>query len=176
MNKHGKTVSLIAAVYHDNVIGVGNKLPRHIPGELRGFKKQTMGRDVIVGHRTFDSILQNTKGALLPGRHVIVLSSKSFPTRSRFTIARDPEDALRYARQSNEVFVAGGGKVYEAFLPFADRMYLTHVNATVENGQDKELVYFPKWNKEEWSVLPLGTYAATADCPALERVILERRV
>jgi dihydrofolate reductase len=120
-------ISLIAAVAQNGVIGAENRLPWRLPGDLAQFKSTTMGHVVIVGRRTFESI-----GRPLPGRRMIVLTHRDDLDLPGVRTARSVDEALALAAGEDEVFVAGGGEVYRAFMPRADRIYLTCVEANVE--------------------------------------------
>ncbi len=135
-------ISLIAAVLKNRVIGKKNKLPWHLPADFAHFKKLTMGHPVIMGKNTFLSI-----GKPLPNRTNIVLVNDGF-TAEGCLIARSLDDALALAKKSTggeEIFIIGGASVYAQFLPRANRLYLTFIDA----GFDGD-AYFPEWNKNEW--------------------------
>ncbi len=116
-------ISLIVAAAQNGVIGQQGKLPWYLPEDLRYFKSKTMGHCVVMGRKTYESI-----GRPLPGRINLLLSS-GLLSASGFTTVSTPEAAVSFARSvgESELFVAGGAKVYEAFLPMADRVYLTEV-------------------------------------------------
>jgi len=116
-------ISMIAALATGQVIGVDNRMPWHLPADLRHFKQVTLGKPVIMGRRTFESI-----GRPLPGRTNIVLTRDPHWQAAGVLVAHTPEQALELAGEADEVMVIGGGKVYEQFLPQAQRLYLTHVD------------------------------------------------
>jgi len=133
-------ISIIAALAKNRVIGKGNSLPWHLPADLKHFKDLTLGKPVIMGSRTFGSI-----GKALPGRTTIVLTDdKEFNALGCLT-AKSIEEALELVKDSTEVMVAGGASVYKQFLPLANRMYLTLVNAEIEGD-----FYFPEYKESEW--------------------------
>ena len=132
-------ISLIAALAADRVIGMENAMPWHLPADLAWFKRNTLDKPVIMGRKTFESI-----GRPLPGRHNIVLSSQP-SNDERVTWVASPEAAIAAAGDVEEVMVIGGGSIYSQFLPLAQRMYLTHVDAEV--GGD---TYFPDYEPDEW--------------------------
>lgn len=146
--KRGKILSLIVAMDKNGLIGIGNKLPWHIKGDLAYFKKMTMGKDVIVGRNTYQSLVEYTEGMLLPGRSLIVVSRSASRVKIRgVTIMRTMQSALDFARCNNEVFVAGGAQIYEQTIPYADRLYVTHVDVDV---RQRGACFFPQidrnWN------------------------------
>jgi len=144
-------VYLIAAVAANGVIGRDNTLPWHLPEDLKRFKALTSGHAVIMGRKTFDSIL-GMLGKPLPGRHNIVITrTATLPGRqsgwSNVTLAASLEQALAWAR-ADEVFVIGGAQIYALALPLAQRLYLTEVK-TEANGD----ACFPAIKAAEWREL-----------------------
>lgn len=135
----GKTITIIAAMGRNRAIGLDGEMPWHLPGELRHFKETTMGKAIVMGRKTWDSI-----GRPLPGRQNIVVTRNPDFSATGCDVAGSLEEALGLAR-SSEVMVIGGGQLYAAALPLADRMVLTEVDC--EPGAD---TWFPKWQKDEW--------------------------
>jgi len=134
-------VSIIVAIARNNVIGNGNKLPWHLPADFEYFKNVTKGHPVIMGVRTHLSI-----GKLLPGRKNIVLSDDpSFKLMEGAIMAKSFEEAFELARENDEAFIIGGANVYKQGLNYADRLYITEVQASVEGN-----VFFPEFDKNEW--------------------------
>lgn len=124
----------IVAVADNGVIGRDGEMPWHLPADLRHFKETTMDHPVIVGRVTYEGILE-TLGKPLPGRTMVVLTSRDLETPSSVVLARDAAEAIREAERAarerhdtDRVFVAGGGTVYEAFAPAIDRWIVTEVN------------------------------------------------
>ncbi|MCP9269114.1 type 3 dihydrofolate reductase [Xenorhabdus sp. XENO-1] len=133
-------ISLIAAMAMDRVIGMENAMPWTLPGDLAWFKRNTLGKPVVMGRVTYESI-----GRPLPGRLNIVISSQ--PARDdSATWVRTIEDALAAAGDVDEIMVMGGGKIYEQFIPLAHRMYLTHIDAEVIGD-----THFPDYAPDEWN-------------------------
>ena len=133
-------ISIIAAVDDEGVIGKDNKLPWHLPADLKWFKEKTLGKPVIMGRETCESIRRP-----LPGRRNIVLSRAWKMAPPGFELAHSAEDALRLAGSAPEVMVAGGAQVFEAFLPLAGRIYLTEVRHVFEGD-----TLFPKLDRSLW--------------------------
>ncbi|MBU3021147.1 type 3 dihydrofolate reductase [Aestuariibacter sp. A3R04] len=123
---------MIAAMANNRVIGADNDMPWHLPADLKHFKAVTLGKPVIMGRRTFASI-----GRLLPGRPNIIITRQQFHgLPDEAYVVASPEEAIEKAASlvngSDEVMIIGGGKIYSAFLPRADVLYLTHIDLTVE--------------------------------------------
>lgn len=134
-------ISLIAALAAKHVIGMENGMPWHLPADLAWFKRNTLNKPVIMGRKTFESI-----GYPLPGRHNILLSSRS-GSESGVTWVSSLDDALATAGSVEEVMVVGGGRIYSQFLACANRMYLTHIDAEV--GGD---THFPDYELYKWEI------------------------
>ena len=139
------TISMIAAMAHGRVIGADNDMPWHLPADLKHFKSVTMGKPVIMGRRTYESI-----GKALPGRPNIVISTKSHYILADAMVVHTIDDAMAAAAQYDEVMIIGGGSIYEALLPKADRLYLTFIDLNVDGD-----THFPdyqasaSWNEIE---------------------------
>jgi dihydrofolate reductase len=136
-------VSLIAAVAENRIIGRGDELPWRLPADMRHFKELTTGHTVIMGRRTFETLRQP-----LPNRRNVVVTRDREYRRTGAEIVHSIEGALSNARGDEEVFVAGGGEIYELALPHADRLYLTIVHAEFEGD-----TVFPDLNLEEWRLV-----------------------
>ena len=126
-------IVLIAAVAEKNrVIGKGLSLPWHIPEDLKHFKKHTLGHPLLMGRRTFESLIHQFGGPL-PKRRNIVLTSRGyiegFPDIETYTSVGEVMESLK---DEEVVFIGGGGKIYEHFLPLADRLELTLVEGDYE--------------------------------------------
>lgn len=148
-------VSLIVAAAENGTIGIENRLPWRLPEDLRYFKRVTMGKPVIMGRKTFESI-----GKPLPGRTNIVLSSQhdlSLP--EGVVLAHSVAQALQAAAQVQEVMIIGGEQIYQLFMPYATRLYLTEVQAVI-NGDARFL-----YNRNEWKLISTEQHFATDDNP-----------
>ncbi len=123
-------VAMIAAMANNRIIGADNAMPWHLPADLRHFKQTTMGKPVIMGRKTYQSI-----GKALPGRPNIVISRDSSFKPTDATVVPCPEDALDMAvtlpTRDEEIMVIGGGTIYHRFLPLAERLYLTFIDKDV---------------------------------------------
>ena len=133
-------ISIIAAVADNMVIGNKNSLPWNLPADLEYFKKNTLGKPVIMGDKTFESI-----GKVLPGRKNIILSfNKDYKVEGCITVV-SIEEALKEVGEDEEVMIAGGASIYKQFLPLANRLYLTFIHHNFKGD-----TYFPKFDISEW--------------------------
>lgn len=134
-------VSLVAAYDRNRVIGRDNALPWRLPADMRRFRTLTTGKPVIMGRRTFESI-----GEPLGDRVNIVLTRDQQFVAEGVRIAYSVEGALAMCREAEEVMVIGGGEVYSRFLPIADRLYLTEIDAEFDGD-----TYFPVFDAAKWA-------------------------
>lgn len=131
-------ISMIAAMANNRVIGNNNEMPWYLPADLKHFKSVTLGKPVIMGRNTYESI-----GKALPGRKNIVVTRNQAYSLSDAIVVNDCDSALRVAStESSEIMIMGGGKIYEAFLPKADQLFLTFINADIKGD-----TYFPDYLK-----------------------------
>lgn len=141
------SVNIIAAIGENGELGKNNDLLWHLPGDMKFFKETTMGKYVVMGRRTFESLPNS-----LPGRTMIVISSKKLDNYYDVICFSDPLDVLD-SFQNDDLFVIGGGSIYEQFLPFTNVMYLTEVMA-----HDYEAdTYFPKIIPNDWHIRELDS-------------------
>jgi dihydrofolate reductase len=136
-------ISIIAALGRNKVIGKNNKLPWKLPADLKHFKELTLGKPIIMGQKTFESI-----GKPLPGRTNIILSLDENFKPSGCIVAHSLQEALEATKGAKEVMIAGGASVYKQFLPLADRLYLTLIDADFEGD-----AYFPEFNWGDWEII-----------------------
>ncbi len=131
-------ISMIACVGENLELGKNNDLIWHLPNDLKYFKKTTLGKTVIMGRRTFESL-----PGVLPKRRNIVLQSSN-KNISGVEIFHDIKSILEAVQNEEEVFIIGGASVYRQFLEYASKLYLTEVKASFPDAT----VYFPEFNKE----------------------------
>ena len=145
-------VTLIVAMTDDGVIGVDGQLPWRLPEDLRRFKAATLGKPVVMGRKTFESI-----GRPLPQRHNIVLTRQIGLSLADAAVTVVPtlDAALQAAGDASEVMIIGGAEIYRLALPFAQRILLTRVHAEVRGD-----THFPRLDPEAWRVVSSETYAA----------------
>ncbi len=142
-------ISLIAAMDKNRLIGANNGLPWHLPADFQHFKQVTMGKPVIMGRKTFESI-----GRPLPGRKNIVISRSGFAADG-VTVVDSIEGALEQAGDVEEVMIIGGASFYQQMIDRADKMYLTRVNAECEGD-----AWFPVFSEQDWQVLTTRHFQA----------------
>ena len=128
-------ISMIVAMAHNRVIGLDNKMPWHLPADLQHFKKTTLGKPVIMGRKTYDSI-----GRALPGRLNIVVSRDETLAIAGVTCVTSVEQALLAAEGVEEVMIIGGATIYEHFLSVANCLYLTFIDLDTKGD-----TYFPDY-------------------------------
>lgn len=138
-------LSIIAALNENLVIGKDNKLPWHIPEDLKRFKKLTTGKTIIMGRKTFESL-----PGILPNRkHIIITGNMDYNyDNDNVEIVHNIDEILKYEDCKDEVFIIGGGKIYEEFLPHCKKLYLTKVHLK-QSGD----TYFPKFNMSDYKIL-----------------------
>lgn len=135
-------VTLIVAAADSGAIGRDNALPWHLPDDLKRFKQLTMGKPMIMGRKTFESI-----GKPLPGRHNIVVTRDTNYRRDGVTVVHDVAGAIRAAGDVPEVMVIGGAELFRLFLPLAGRVHLTRVHADIEGDVRWQELDGREWRK-----------------------------
>jgi dihydrofolate reductase len=138
------------AVADSGVIGRDNGLPWHLPDDLKRFKSLTLGKPIIMGRRTFDSI-----GRPLPGRQNIVMTRDTSYRHDGVTAVHDVDAAVRAAGDAAEIMVIGGAELFRLFLPRAGRVHLTRVHADVAGD-----VLWPALDQRQWQVVQRESHAA----------------
>jgi dihydrofolate reductase len=160
-------VAIVVAADEAGGIGLAGGLPWHLPEDLKRFKRLTLGKPVIMGRRTHESI-----GRALPGRHNLVVSRQPGLVLEGCTVAGSLQDALAAAGAVEEACVIGGAQLYREALPIADRLHLTRVHARVEAD-----TYLPDIDPAEWrEVAREGHPADARHAIAYSFVTLERSV
>lgn len=143
MNESQMRISMIAAMTTNRVIGKDNDMPWHLPDDLQFFKKNTLGKPVIMGRKTFESLGCRP----LPGRPNYVISRQTNLDYS-VPVFESMEKALQAVKADNpdEVVIMGGGQLYSQMMKQADRLYLTLIDANIDGD-----TFFPDWQQEgEW--------------------------
>jgi len=136
-------IALIAAMAQDRVIGLNNGMPWHLPADLKHFKRLTIGKSIVMGRKTFDSL-----GKPLPQRNNIVLTRNSDWQVDGVTVYHDIESVLKELSKQKEVMIIGGAHIYAQFLPHATDLYLTQIDLSVQGD-----TFFPEWNPQQWHLL-----------------------
>nr|WP_321240009.1 type 3 dihydrofolate reductase [uncultured Tolumonas sp.] len=136
-------ISLIVAMAENRVIGRGNQMPWHLPADLCHFKSVTLGKPVIMGRKTFESI-----GRPLPGRRNVVISRNLDWCAEGVESASSLDAALALVQDATEVMIIGGGQLYREALPLAQRLYLTHIELLVPDAD----TWFPDYSQYQWQL------------------------
>jgi dihydrofolate reductase len=134
-------MEIVVAVAENDVIGRRNELPWRLPADLRRFKALTLGKPVLMGRRTYESI-----GRALPGRLNLVLSRSAEFSPGDCTVVADLEQAREAAGPRREIMVIGGAQLYRQCLPSTSRIHLTLVHTRVKDGD----TFFDGWRGTEW--------------------------
>lgn len=127
MRNPGRHISIIAAMTRNRVIGKGNRIPWHLPGELQIFKKVTMGHHVVMGRKTYESL-----NRLLPGRSMVIVTRDPNYKVAGAIVVNSLKEAISACDFDDEIFIIGGAYLFKLALPLADRIYLTTVQAEIE--------------------------------------------
>lgn len=137
-------ISLLVAMGKNHVIGFENDMPWHLPEDLKYFKEKTTGHTIIMGRKTYDSI-----GRVLPNRRNVVLTRQKLDFPKEVEVIRDIKQIYQWnkANPDQELFVIGGGNLYNQVLPYADRMYITEIDENFEGD-----TFFPTFEANEWTL------------------------
>lgn len=141
-------ISIIVATDRNGLIGKGNQLPWRLPADLKRFKQVTMGKSIVMGRKTHQSI-----GRPLPGRSNIVVTRDPEYRAEGCTVVTSLNEALSAAGEVEEVMIIGGATLYEQALPQTDRIYLTQVHAELEGD-----TWFPELHKADWTVVEVSDH------------------
>jgi len=133
-------LAIIVAMDEQGLIGRDNDLPWKLSADLKYFRSITMGKPLVMGRNTHESI-----GRPLPGRKNIILTSDLNYQAEGCTVVHSLDEAIQECDDVEEVMVMGGASLYKQFLDRADRLYLTHVHASLEGD-----TWFPEWDKNHW--------------------------
>ena len=159
-------LSIVVAMAENRVIGKGNQLPWRLPADLRHFKTVTMGKPIVMGRKTHESI-----GRALPGRHNIVVTRQHGYRAEGCTVALSVDAALAACADAPEVMLIGGAQLYRELLPRSSTIYLTQVHAVIEGD-----AFFPEIDLAEWCESERSDYPADdKNEHAFSFVILQRR-
>lgn len=136
------SLSIIAAMDQNRLIGKNNKIPWSLPADLKYFKQTTMGSPVIMGRKTFESI-----GFSLPGRRNIIMTrDKNYSAEGCEVVHSQAEILNSFLDQEEEAFIIGGAEIYRLFLPYSDKLYLTIIDHEFSGD-----TYFPKIDWQNWN-------------------------
>ncbi len=158
-------ISMIAAMAKDRVIGKDNDMPWHLPADFAWFKRCTLGKPVVMGRKTYESI-----GRPLPGRQNIVISRDASLSIEGVITVTSIDEALAIAGNVEEVMIIGGGSIYQACLPKADRLYVTHIDADLDGDTQ-----FPEWGSEYQESYSESYLADEKNAYDMRFVVLEKQ-
>jgi dihydrofolate reductase len=161
-------IALVAALGENRVIGKEGGLPWHIPGDLKLFKQTTMGKPIIMGRKTWESL-----GKPLAGRTNIVITHKAEYKADGACVTNSIDQALAVAgdQESEEVMIIGGAEIYRLALPKADRLYLTEVKASPDGD-----AWFPVFDKAAWREMSRETFSSEENIPGYTLVVYDREL
>lgn len=155
-------VSMIVAASENDVIGRANALPWHLPRDLKNFKDVTTGNTVVMGRKTYESIVARI-GKPLPNRKNVIVTQQADFQAPECVVVHSLEEAMESTKGEN-VFVIGGEAIYRAALPLVDRVHLTRVHAQIEGEVKLPAINFSEWNlvsEEKWSQDEKNEFDAT---------------
>jgi dihydrofolate reductase len=155
MDETKPLISIIVAMTENHVIGRNNELPWRLPADLQHFKALTVGKPIIMGRRTWESL-----PGLLPERRHIVLTRNADYVAEKCLVVRSMEEAIAAAGDVPEVMIIGGSKLYQQALPVAHRIYLTLVHAEVEGD-----ALFPDYDETCWEEVARESHPADENNP-----------
>ena len=136
-------LSIIVAMDSNNLIGDNNKIPWHIPGELKRFREITMGKTIVMGRKTHESI-----GKVLDGRQNVVLSSNASYKKEGIVVYNNFLDILYDFSGHDEVMIIGGSEIYKIALPYTSKLYITHIGKEYSGD-----TWFPEINYSQWKII-----------------------
>ena len=144
-------ISIIVAASTNNVIGVQGQLPWKISDDLKHFKKLTMGKPIVMGRLTWESI-----GRPLPGRQNIIITRQPDFSADGCDVVSSPAAALAVSGNAGEIMIIGGSQIYDLFLPKAGRLHITRVHAEIEGD-----AFFPTIEAGDWELVESEAHAAS---------------
>ncbi len=160
------SLEIVVAVAANGVIGNGNRLPWHLPADLKRFRVLTTGHAIVMGRRTWESI-----GRALPDRQSIVITRQRDYVALGADVAASLEAALRRVVRPDPVFCIGGNEIFRAALPLATRMHVTRIDATFEGD-----AFFPEYDQTEWRETAREAHPAGTDAPFAYAFVTYERV
>lgn len=159
-------IATIFAMSENRVIGKNNQLPWHLPADLKHFKKVTLGKPILMGRKTYESI-----GRPLPERCNVVITKDSDYQAPGCVVVNSIEKALAVTKESDEIFVIGGALLYQEMLPLTQRLYMTIIHQQFEGD-----AFFPELNKNEWHEVERLNHSEDAENKhSYSFLILDRR-
>lgn len=159
------SLSIIVAMAHNNVIGAKNDMPWHLPADLKYFKATTLGKPIIMGRKTFDSI-----GRPLPGRQNIVVTRNKNWFHDGVEVAPSLDAALALVGEADEIMITGGAQIFEMAMSAVERLYITEIDLDVEGD-----TFFPEFSLSDWKEVSREAYPSEENRPAYSFVVYDRR-
>ena len=152
------TISSIVAISNNRAIGIDNNLPWHMPADLKFFKDQTFGKHVLMGRKSFESINKP-----LPGRTNIVVTRQDNYNRSDIVIVNSISDGIKFSQDAGEeeLFILGGANIYKQTQNLWDKLYLTLIDAHIENAT----AFFPELTPGIWELESREDHSADKENP-----------
>ena len=146
-----KNITMIAAVGKNLELGKNNDLIWHFKEDMKFFKENTMGKPIVMGMNTLNSLPK-----LLPGRtHIVLTTKNNISLDEQIVVVHTIDELLNYIKKyGKEVMIIGGASVYKQMLEYSDKLILTEIDAEEKDAD----VYFPKFNKENWNSEVVGTH------------------
>lgn len=165
-------ISMIAAIDKNRLIGNGPDIPWRLPADLRHFRDMTIGKPVVMGRKTFETLPK----PLAKRKNIILTRNRNYAAPKECIVVHAVEDVIRTAEMlslnaTSELMICGGGPIYAAFLPYASRLYLTQIHAVFEGD-----VYFPEFDWNAWEEVSRTDHEADEKNPhEYSFLILERK-
>ena len=160
-----KNITLIAAMGKNRAIGLDGRMPWHLPAELQHFKRATMGKAIVMGRKTWESI-----GRPLPGRQNIVISRNPEFTAEGADVCDSLDNAIDIS-ETDEIMIIGGGQLYAAAMPLATGMILTLID--IEPEAD---TWFPEWDEGQWQETSEENYPVDDNNKLAYRIVEFKRI
>lgn len=148
-------IHIIAALDRNFLIGAAGNIPWHLPADLAHFKRTTMSHPIIMGRTTYESI-----GHPLPGRYNIILSRDRHYRNEDCQVCHSVSEALEKCRDYKDIFIIGGGMLYQSSIDIADYLHISHIDAEFTGD-----TYFPAIEEGDWQVIESSHIPADADNP-----------
>jgi dihydrofolate reductase len=140
-------ISIIVAIAKNRVIGKNGNIPWHLPDDLRHFAKITKGHTVVMGRKTYESIIKRLGNALPERKSVVITSQHNFAAPGCTVLQSVDEAIRRFSSSKDEVFVIGGSKIYEQFLPVTNKLYITEIDMDCDGD-----TVFPSYDENNWRI------------------------
>ena len=160
------SLSIVVAMDENRLIGKDNKLPWHLPADLAYFKKITMGKSIVMGRKTYDSI-----GRPLPNRRNIIISRNLKTLITGCEVITSIDEVLSITKDEDEVMIIGGASLCEQLLPQVSRLYITKIEGKFDGD-----IHFPEYDESDWRQVSCETHLPDASNKhAYHFLVLERQ-